>query len=117
MQPAMASGAVTMIAGVRNGRYRPGSVRRSTMTAIETAAKANSVPELETSASRPTGKNAAKSATNTPVRTVMTCGVWKFGCTFAKNSGSEEHTSELQSLMRISYAVFSLKKKKTKKAC
>src|SRR3546814_9967136 len=27
-------------------------------------------------------------------------------------SRSEEHTSELQSLMRISYAVFSLKKKK-----
>src|SRR3546814_10225542 len=27
---------------------------------------------------------------------------------------SEEHTSELQSLMRISYAVFCLKKKKTK---
>src|SRR3546814_1092625 len=26
-------------------------------------------------------------------------------------SGSEEHTSELQSLMRISYAVFCLKKK------
>src|SRR3546814_5446729 len=29
---------------------------------------------------------------------------------------SEEHTSELQSLMRISYAVFCLKKKKTQKA-
>src|SRR3546814_9898087 len=28
------------------------------------------------------------------------------------NSRSEEHTSELQSLMRISYAVFCLKKKK-----
>src|SRR3546814_10210453 len=28
---------------------------------------------------------------------------------------SEEHTSELQSLMRISYAVFCLKKKKIKK--
>src|SRR3546814_3353573 len=28
---------------------------------------------------------------------------------------SEEHTSELQSLMRISYAVFCLKKKKTHK--
>src|SRR3546814_2440597 len=27
---------------------------------------------------------------------------------------SEEHTSELQSLMRISYAVFCLKKKKTR---
>src|SRR3546814_1227214 len=31
-----------------------------------------------------------------------------------KNKRSEEHTSELQSLMRISYAVFCLKKKKTK---
>src|SRR3546814_8524416 len=29
---------------------------------------------------------------------------------------SEEHTSELQSLMRISYAVFCLKKKKSKQA-
>src|SRR3546814_8988623 len=30
-----------------------------------------------------------------------------------KQRRSEEHTSELQSLMRISYAVFCLKKKKT----
>src|SRR3546814_9235586 len=30
------------------------------------------------------------------------------------NKRSEEHTSELQSLMRISYAVFCLKKKTTK---
>src|SRR3546814_962430 len=33
---------------------------------------------------------------------------------FAMRSRSEEHTSELQSLMRISYAVFCLKKKKIK---
>src|SRR3546814_2501262 len=33
----------------------------------------------------------------------------------ANASRSEEHTSELQSLMRISYAVFCLKKKKNKK--
>src|SRR3546814_7982496 len=32
---------------------------------------------------------------------------------FSKNCRSEEHTSELQSLMRISYAVFCLTKKKT----
>src|SRR3546814_7354685 len=32
-----------------------------------------------------------------------------------RNSRSEEHTSELQSLMRISYAVFCLKKKKKDK--
>src|SRR3546814_10266123 len=31
----------------------------------------------------------------------------------ARLARSEEHTSELQSLMRISYAVFCLKKKKT----
>src|SRR3546814_8388914 len=32
-----------------------------------------------------------------------------------KSPRSEEHTSELQSLMRISYAVFCLKKKKKKR--
>src|SRR3546814_3232815 len=42
--------------------------------------------------------------------------------TLAATSRSEEHTSELQSLMRISYAVFCLKKKKrtthiNKKSC
>src|SRR3546814_4245691 len=33
----------------------------------------------------------------------------------SRSTRSEEHTSELQSLMRISYAVFCLKKKKKKK--
>src|SRR3546814_5427767 len=33
---------------------------------------------------------------------------------FTAEARSEEHTSELQSLMRISYAVFCLKKKRTK---
>src|SRR3546814_2328172 len=36
-------------------------------------------------------------------------------CGSCTRGRSEEHTSELQSLMRISYAVFCLKKKKTKK--
>src|SRR3546814_4675397 len=34
------------------------------------------------------------------------------GCNPGRRPRSEEHTSELQSLMRISYAVFCLKKKK-----
>src|SRR3546814_7326048 len=34
----------------------------------------------------------------------------------ARDPRSEEHTFELQSLMRISYAVFCLKKKKNKRA-
>src|SRR3546814_6172173 len=41
------------------------------------------------------------------------CGLLKAGCTTTRESRSEEHTSELQSLMRISYAVCCLKKKKT----
>src|SRR3546814_5664211 len=40
---------------------------------------------------------------------------WRKG-TSHNISRSEEHTSELQSLMRISYAVFCLKKKKEKKS-
>src|SRR3546814_10779788 len=43
----------------------------------------------------------------------------KNDCVLTRNPGaterSEEHTSELQSLMRISYAVFCLKKKQKKK--
>src|SRR3546814_2587020 len=35
-------------------------------------------------------------------------------CVVARGARSEEHTSELQSLMRISYAVFCLKTKKDK---
>src|SRR3546814_7681694 len=37
------------------------------------------------------------------------------GCSWSPEKRSEEHTSELQSLMRISYAVFCLKKKKKQK--
>src|SRR3546814_10208129 len=37
------------------------------------------------------------------------------GIRSSSRARSEEHTSELQSLMRISYAVFCLKKKKLKK--
>src|SRR3546814_3052604 len=36
---------------------------------------------------------------------------WEIGLAETQQTRSEEHTSELQSLMRISYAVFCLKKK------
>src|SRR3546814_2563986 len=39
-------------------------------------------------------------------------GQYILRCTCRSSIRSEEHTSELQSLMRISYAVFCLKKKK-----
>src|SRR3546814_2550376 len=41
-----------------------------------------------------------------------TAGIQSYANFVSKISRSEEHTSELQSLMRISYAVFCLKKKK-----
>src|SRR3546814_7668521 len=40
---------------------------------------------------------------------------WLTTASLSANGRSEEHTSELQSLMRISYAVFCLKKKKKDK--
>src|SRR3546814_3404561 len=48
------------------------------------------------------------------VRECSAC-LWIFPCLseICLEGRSEEHTSELQSLMRISYAVFCLKKKKT----
>src|SRR3546814_3214255 len=46
--------------------------------------------------------------TETYVEAPLAIGSWQ--------QRSEEHTSELQSLMRISYAVFCLKKKKTRSA-
>src|SRR3546814_4330670 len=55
-------------------------------------------------------------ATNQTVRTVFLIGPDKLiKAMLLYPMRSEEHTSELQSLMRISYAVFCLKKKKKKK--
>src|SRR3546814_7799820 len=43
---------------------------------------------------------------------LLSTGLWAMGQAIALSDlRSEEHTSELQSLMRISYAVFCLKKK------
>src|SRR3546814_2979824 len=47
------------------------------------------------------------------LRTFVTI-IWSQTSTGVPMARSEEHTSELQSLMRISYAVFCLKKKTTK---
>src|SRR3546814_6707380 len=56
--------------------------------------------------------NADRCAGSGP-RSNAVCGA-RFGEEPSSYGRSEEHTSELQSLMRISYAVFCLKKKKNK---
>src|SRR3546814_2904593 len=55
----------------------------------------------------------APSGTSATMRSVTAARIRWTRCSAA--SRSEEHTSELQSLMRISYAVFCLKKKKQKR--
>src|SRR3546814_2396316 len=62
--------------------------------------------EIETAAGHVLQAKAAVFATNSPVNDRIAIHT---------KQRSEEHTSELQSLMRISYAVFCLKKKKQKK--
>src|SRR3546814_5179625 len=77
----------------------------------------------------PVDTQVARRAVVTVLRVDSNGLIWKSGfgqrdmrcqrtCAGAVKEGkhrSEEHTSELQSLMRISYAVFCLKKKKTNK--
>src|SRR3546814_8757178 len=60
---------------------------------------------------------AAEAAANDPAASIELVGTSPEGAVARFKNGyadgrSEEHTSELQSLMRISYAVFCLKKKK-----
>src|SRR3546814_9194819 len=64
-------------------------------------------------------KTATRFAASTdPVRFASpTAGARRPGDDALFSTRSEEHTSELQSLMRISYAVFCLKNKKTEKYC
>src|SRR3546814_10519022 len=83
----------------------------SKTTHTTTPAKSSRVPLKKTSinakamhTNRPSTKVGSASAKLGPMRSPISCPM---------SRRSEEHTSELQSLMRISYAVFCLKKKTT----
>src|SRR3546814_5420000 len=62
---------------------------------------------------RPVSRNGAARSGGAAHGAAMHAGfaIWRIA---VHGQRSEEHTSELQSLMRISYAVFCLKKQKTK---
>ena len=62
-------------AGVRNARGRSGSVRRSTMTPIDTSTKANRVPILTMSARVVRGTKVAIRASIAPVISEISQGV------------------------------------------
>src|SRR6476620_8058358 len=61
--------------GTRNGRFRSGSVYRSTMTPMQTSMNANSVPMLVRSYVSAASPMRDHSATKTPVISVVTYGV------------------------------------------
>src|SRR3546814_6837382 len=81
--------------------------------AIEAATSARIYDCWRFDACRPWFTSPATSRRAAPSKAVSVALV---SVTRAWRSRSEEHTSELQSLMRISYAVFCLKKKKKHKS-
>src|SRR3546814_8770710 len=101
---------------MRHGMARPTAARRR--TALSPALVAASAGRCV--AGRAAQRHRVGNPSHSPVRARprqpaaelldrrYRCGLYLFGQPFR----SEEHTSELQSLMRISYAVFCLKKKK-----
>src|SRR3546814_7215571 len=58
--------------------------------------------------------NETARAIDTEIRDIVEAGYDRAKYVLTENERSEEHTSELQSLMRTSYAVFCLKKHKQK---
>src|SRR3546814_5021727 len=81
------------------------------------------VRELPVDAAGPVRTGLPQAEGRRPARGTVTAGAGKTDrprpvqrardqCNARRRARSEEHTSELQSLMRISYAVFCLKKKK-----
>src|SRR3546814_2971188 len=105
-------------------RRPPRSTRTDTLFPYTTLFRSRSHKPLHSPGVRPEGRSANLGAVRFS-RCVGTCPSAPITSRLAKNKSlkrrskiprifgrSEEHTSELQSLMRISYAVFCLKKKK-----
>src|SRR3546814_7611630 len=94
-RPAMNDNATTVMPTLPQSRPKP-SIRLSPNA--RDAVEAEVMPEHITT----------KATMN--VKNCMPKALWAYNA--APAARSEEHTSELQSLMRISYAVFCLKKNK-----
>src|SRR3546814_7417736 len=89
-------------------QYRTFPAPSRSTCAVGTEAGRNDIAKLAAGAEAGmvSGSAAARTDRDDPARCCWT--------SFGRPHRSEEHTSELQSLMRISYAVFCLKKKKKK---
>src|SRR3546814_14556212 len=92
-------------------RRPPRSTRTDTLFPYTTLFRSDSIALPASLRLRPVASDTdpISSCLFMPVGTPQTRRVWRLA---EEPPRSEEHTSELQSLMRISYAVFCLKKKK-----
>src|SRR3546814_8769616 len=103
--------AASISIAVRVGPMSPTATIRSPLTA--TSARTPGMPVPSTTV--PPRMTMSKcSMASIPVRGDRCAGVQRAALSDDRIDRSEEHTSELQSLMRISYAVFCLKKKNTR---
>src|SRR3546814_3810401 len=95
-------------------RRPPRSTRTDTLFPYTTLFRSTSAAHGQT---RPKSRSQAPISSRRTVRTRLARRLRRLSGDCAQHNPeparSEEHTSELQSLMRISYAVFCLKKKKT----
>src|SRR3546814_4663365 len=90
-------------------RRPPRSTRTDTLFPYTTFFRSHEVQQGSGTADQPCGSAGRRDETP-----VCTEHARRIGADRLLRRRSEEHTSELQSLMRISYAVFCLKKKKRK---
>src|SRR3546814_4883410 len=98
--PLLRVGGLTCAGGNTKVELTQGEFSRDRKDAIEAEGRRWKVPVL------------ARAGTGAVARQVIAGGAGTLTLPRVDQHRSEEHTSELQSLMRISYAVFCLKKKK-----
>src|SRR3546814_4018302 len=100
---------MTPTACARGVLKRKGSPKASVTVAPASAAISAAAATSHSNPQRSVATRSARSSATSAMRSAMLFGLVTM--IRSRSTRSEEHTSELQSLMRISYAVFCLKKK------
>src|SRR3546814_7559868 len=103
------------MAGIRPEGAHPDKLDQTYVENLRFAAEETKKAGVRFSSRRSTPSTSPDSTSRRRRRRWRSSRQWAPTTSPSSTTRSEEHTSELQSLMRISYAVFSLKKKKNKK--
>src|SRR3546814_3320051 len=111
--PIFGAGDRRLASGIDLGEHQRVDVRQHAGEVVEQVARAAVAVRLERHHQSPVGPAAACGGEHRgQLLRVMAIVVDQLHGRALRGGRSEEHTSELQSLMRISYAVFCLQKKK-----